>query len=833
MALERTRQQRTPANFGAGATSLSQVDTSSANFVRQGVVDNSSLAGLDTATNIARGVGQAGVAAIELGKQVHEGFQLADFESQLEKNIQDFVESRNNPQIADEAALDASTLSRVSEGLWARLGEGASIEDIDAVEKDYQQTLSRYQKAVNQGVMSSSEFMTKSLAITREAINKNPSLYDSILQHGKKVMGLSGVESLMKAEEAAMQDQQKIMEQRITSNRNYLIQNNIMPRYLSDGSYDVVSNEAKANEISQEQFLADAVKRQGNIRNEAEAAQAAQFMSSFGVQAVNGLVNDVNKSVVNMLNDPNSKGDVMPIARAAFSQLQQAITQRAGPLMHKDGVRQTLDYAEKTIQTKLDMLEKMTNREDLANWLKTEEEIQRNSEMVNIRKAIPLESVKLSSQLLQSIGGAALLSKDHALFTNTTKTLTNVLTGVQNGYDTDYGALSGDGKNAVSEAVKSLADLTVKGQDSARDGLNKIVDTIYADTRINNKFENVADRYAFYDSYIQSLSKKGIEQLGETQRGKASENLEDYMRITMSNFNKDIADVQNRGVEVQMNTLPDGRINIRTSNQAETDLLVNKYQVRINNALRAFAGLSGSNTERVADEFYNQYEPIKGLSKLNFGKREDGSDKGNGFLGVLQRPDGGVSTELSIGVNIDGKDMDIPMLVPSLTKKETDHLLNDGEPTDAIVNKAVAHAKQRLKQGKSVFADDTQGKPNATNPLNLTIPGKQGQFQSFPTTDDGIRAASAQLDRYFQGKTTGKPLQTVSQIVGTWNNENEKGSMSKKDYVATVMQYSGLKANEKLDLTDPYVKADLMFGMSKAEGRGLRYSQILGALGLK
>ena len=87
-----------------------------------------------------------------------------------------------------------------------------------------------------------------------------------------------------------------------------------------------------------------------------------------------------------------------------------------------------------------------------------------------------------------------------------------------------------------------------------------------------------------------------------------------------------------------------------------------------------------------------------------YGQRQDGTEKGRGFLGELRRPDGNVSTELSIGVNIGGKEIEIPTLVPTLSKKEIQHLLNGGEPTPAIIRKAVMHAKERIGSGKSPFA---------------------------------------------------------------------------------------------------------------------------------
>jgi hypothetical protein len=98
----------------------------------------------------------------------------------------------------------------------------------------------------------------------------------------------------------------------------------------------------------------------------------------------------------------------------------------------------------------------------------------------------------------------------------------------------------------------------------------------------------------------------------------------------------------------------------------------------------------------------------------NFGIRSDGTPKGTGWLGVLKRPDGRVSTELSVGVNIDGKEVEIPSLVPTLDKTEVDYLLNS--PTDSkifettvgkrILNKSIEHAKSRISLGLSPFKTD-------------------------------------------------------------------------------------------------------------------------------
>lgn len=102
--------------------------------------------------------------------------------------------------------------------------------------------------------------------------------------------------------------------------------------------------------------------------------------------------------------------------------------------------------------------------------------------------------------------------------------------------------------------------------------------------------------------------------------------------------------------------------------------------------------------------------PVKATAAdLGYGSRLDGSPKGRGFLGELKRPDGDISTEVSVGVNIDGKEMEIPLLVPSLSRAEIDQVLSlppGRQPPEAIVRKAAEFAKQRIAQGKNVFADN-------------------------------------------------------------------------------------------------------------------------------
>ena len=87
-----------------------------------------------------------------------------------------------------------------------------------------------------------------------------------------------------------------------------------------------------------------------------------------------------------------------------------------------------------------------------------------------------------------------------------------------------------------------------------------------------------------------------------------------------------------------------------------------------------------------------------------WGYRPDGTPKGAGYFGSIPMADGQVMTEMSVGVNLGGRDMEIPTIVSTSTRAELDYLAAGNPPTDQMVRKAVNHALMRMSQGKSVWA---------------------------------------------------------------------------------------------------------------------------------
>lgn len=207
-------------------------------------------------------------------------------------------------------------------------------------------------------------------------------------------------------------------------------------------------------------------------------------------------------------------------------------------------------------------------------------------------------------------------------------------------------------------------------------------------------------------------------------------------------------------------------------------------------------------------------QPPSDTSSTGYGNRADGTPKGTGFLGELKRPDGKVSTELSIGVNIDGKDVEIPSLVPGLTADEKNSLLNlkEGEkPSQAIIDKATAHAKERIDAGKSPFADNSES-PNGSSGSwdtsgasssfanKRTLRGDLGKLNSYASSmGDAIGSAIGSVAK----GAAGAALDVGKGIYNTELNAGQAvGSYLELDKVAS---YLGVQNADAAELTSNFL----------------------------
>ena len=86
--------------------------------------------------------------------------------------------------------------------------------------------------------------------------------------------------------------------------------------------------------------------------------------------------------------------------------------------------------------------------------------------------------------------------------------------------------------------------------------------------------------------------------------------------------------------------------------------------------------------------------------------RQDFTMKSNqGFLGQIKDREGYTMTEQSFDVEVDGKKVLMPLLVPGLSNEEITSI-REGKPLDSAYEKAEAHGIKRMRKGKSPFFED-------------------------------------------------------------------------------------------------------------------------------
>lgn len=271
-------------------------------------------------------------------------------------------------------------------------------------------------------------------------------------------------------------------------------------------------------------------------------------------------------------------------------------------------------------------------------------------------------------------------------------------------------APAGRAEASVTPQMMSVAGEQLQQFGRGLQGVGKAASDIMLDVQkdINEAATREADNALAGDStrivsnYLNSSGKDAVENQQAVQKAiveaasNAGQGLQNDMQRRMYH------DVATR--RLQQTT---GQVTMHAATQAK-QWNIKETEARVTNASNAASASWMYWKDDFADLRHNDYD------MTNAGNRPDGSKKGSGFLGVLKGANGNAMTEYSVGVQIDGKEMDVPTLVPTLSRAEVKTVLNlkDGEKLpEAIVQKAVDHAKDRIAQGKSVFAEDGEG-PN-------------------------------------------------------------------------------------------------------------------------
>ena len=135
----------------------------------------------------------------------------------------------------------------------------------------------------------------------------------------------------------------------------------------------------------------------------------------------------------------------------------------------------------------------------------------------------------------------------------------------------------------------------------------------------------------------------------------------------------------------------------------------------------------------------------------NYGPREDGTPKGEGYFGSMPMKDnsGKVFGELSISSNVNGEEILYPSVVPTLSKEELDYMSEGKDILDrnnpiakSIDDKAYNFAMQRKEEGKPYFASPEE---EGQTPIPTEKPtSPPSSFRFFVSPDQRKKEAEQQ-----------------------------------------------------------------------------------------
>ena len=751
MAVQKIRQQRTPAQFGADATRLSEPNKRHSQFVQQGVVDTGSavqskmIAG--AVTQGAAGLGEL----IEMGTDFHTGLQLADVEKEHEANIKEFVDSTQNPVRAAAARNEVLELGRQSENIFT--DRSATIEDVNSVQDRHLRAVERLRKANEKGVISVQEFQDRALAITRNAVNKNPHLMQEILGHTKKVFSLSGIDSFVDSRQKAAEAQLKVQENVEKHYQSEAERLHFPMLWTPDGRPDVARLKPVIERLQKREMLFDAISQQSEATTKLQAQREIQFLESpDGMEALLGGVDKTLDEGISLFqnNVETNPQEAVTSFRTRILGLKQQIQARAARYLGNTAVKSNIDLVNKNLDAMVNILNSDMSQEDMAKMLTTQKQMLSDNNWIRLLSRVNTSALDLQIRMAEAIGWdkyKALNPRSQEELTDTYDAISHIS---RNQSNVNLGLQWKNGKLVIPEMIAAHAGF-------ARDDFNNPETVKQYSNMIEGAYENRKSaftsrdaKFNFYQDLFTRLGnphfKDSFKNLSEQTIGKASEMVQEFAAMTMANYERDL----NNREGVKVERLPDGRITFTGGSSFEREFMNKKYATRMNATIKTLTNLTGGNTNGAAEIIFQRFPALNHLSKqqkeetsgaekvLNslvpdanagdelaladdvdlFGTRRDGSFKGAGFKGLIPMTDGSnrVMTELTIDVDIGGKKVAIPSIVPSLTKAEIDHLAAGGEVTEEIQRKAILHAVKRANANEPVFARNSES-PATSNDI--------------------------------------------------------------------------------------------------------------------
>lgn len=591
--------------FGIDVTNMGDPSLGAAGFIRQPTADTSGLVMTGLALDVASEIPNAWA-----------GYENARLESEQEKVIDEYLERKKNPLIMEQTAVEIGALDMAEESIWKKVASDADyqpdVDDFSAVDQALQQKLGKFQAAREQGVMSPEEFTDRILATTREAINRNPGLYDRLKQHSARVLEMSGIMDIVKADAAAAKAQQDELT-RFKNDIVDLAKKHDVPLYTDqNGLPDYGRIKTEVDKIQVQKQAVTLYENKNKLVTEADKEQANAFMRNNGTHLVNGLINSELDKGIAIINQGGDVQGALTQIRMGLNSAYQTFLGKVGPIIDNPKVKAAITMFETQQKFVEEMIGKAATKEDAVKLSNNLKQMLQNDQYQEVSKYVNPEQLAITTKILNTVGGARILEQNPELMGNMINTFGDLLSGVSGSPRVNYDA-SVSGKNVVASGLNELAKQTLLDPKNGKH-LEKAVSVISADVQNPDKFQTTDQKFKFYEKLIRELGdpaiNKAFARIGAGTISQATGLVDDYMNLTVGGMRKTVADWEGKGIKVELDVLPDGRVMFKTNNPQATQDLNSRYTSRINDSLATMSNLMGLDTKSVAaQQFYPQYIP--------------------------------------------------------------------------------------------------------------------------------------------------------------------------------------------------------------------------------
>lgn len=553
---------------------------------------------------------------------------LFDLEEAQAENIDTFIDSRSNPERANEALINAGQLQEIEHGLWNRLGDGATVDDINHITEAYDREISKYKRASEQGVMSVAEFEARVLKTTRDAIRRTPGLSDQLLAHADKMLRISGVRSIKDTSQEEDKQLQK---------RHDLIVKEGLKRHIPLNILNPDYNEIMRGIMKYDQEHSDyqALKRfndSGNIMT----AQEAKLFAQKGASAM------INGGITEFMNTVHMTMTEIPDYAAAKLTVKNLATvekQRNANILRNQGIANTPEGQQMiasynaTIDELVDSMEDYQSGKDALDFMQNKAEFARHRQDLNLRERVDVSAINILSRMDPFLVQWVL--KDPKNEQRVYDMTSSLVAGALNSPIITNGILESNLEPNKSDATTIFERILSDGNPAS---IAQSSATLMESVR-NLNASRPLEVLQFLDKHLESLGSPQISQVIKNKEIPTSviadlvSLTDEYLTQTFHHkntlINREVQSLSNiaselTGVGTTVRTkaeiMQDGRL-FYSSNDPKLQLtLNNKVAMRYNNAIKAYASMANISTKEASRIFYDRYKDSFDIERESFDK---------------------------------------------------------------------------------------------------------------------------------------------------------------------------------------------------------------------